>query len=167
MNHFKKLSTDAYDKLDETLAELVDYTTDDNEFNDPNHPIMKVMRLIRKELFKHDIKHGYPHTKYYCKASERYIEDPRDSYIPCPVCGSPPDYCQDHNHYYCEVCSEPLECQVEDVNGNYIWACEHCEHCQYCGSPNIFTSHLHEKQYHRCEDCGKFEPDFYKQETLE
>ena len=43
-----------------------------------------------------------------------------DSILLCPICNDPPDYCQDHKHWLCSRCSEPL-----DINDDGFWECPH------------------------------------------
>ena len=63
-----------------------------------------------------EIKYHLPYADY---------EDSNEEFIACPVCGNPGDYCQDHHHWDCEVCDNPLI-----INDNITppqWECEYCE----------------------------------------
>lgn len=41
----------------------------------------------------------------------------------CPICESPPDYCQDHHHYLCEECEAPLDLDSQQE----YWECSECD----------------------------------------
>lgn len=160
------LNKETYDILDETLEDLCD-KTESIELGD-DHPLMKTMTDIANAMF-HAVYKGHiiipkEDLPYYHKPHARYLDDPRETYIPCPVCGSPPDSCLDHKHYNCDTCGEPLDLQVENAKGESMWACENCMHCAWCGSPNIFNTDNPEEPDYKCQDCGKFEPGHYANE---
>lgn len=61
-------------------------------------------------------------------------EDCNETYLSCPICESPPDYCLDHNHYKCNDCGDHLEIgSVLDVYGdnNDYWYCQRCSNVDY------------------------------------
>lgn len=52
-------------------------------------------------------------------------EDTNEFNYACPICGDPPDYCQDHNHWLCGRCGSPFEIE-ENEKGQEIWECPQC-----------------------------------------
>ena len=65
--------------------------------------------------------------------------DAEESILLCPVCESPPDYCQDHHHYTCPDCGEPLE--LDRMLENWeCWTCpaEEKETLHYPSKPTRY-----------------------------
>ena len=116
-----KIST--YLELEDVSNEIQEAMEMEDESSDILEPILESLNEI---LFNNrEVK--YKETYY----SPVYMAFMGREVIPCPVCGNPPDSCQDHNHYYCEKCSSPLEFNTP----NSIWMCEECDSCEHCGAP--------------------------------
>ena len=49
--------------------------------------------------------------------------DPDETYLACPICGDPADYCQDHHHWCCPECYEPLEIEHDNDIDDHFWTC--------------------------------------------
>ena len=60
-------------------------------------------------------------TQWIHSKDEENELDP-ETVLLCPVCESAPDYCQDHNHYLCQECKEPLELSGDQE----FWECWTC-----------------------------------------
>lgn len=144
-----EITLDDYQMMQHLSEALIDHT----EGYPNEHPLVKVLIAMQEPLhaFEKDLK---PKT-YHCEPYIRALDDPREQLTVCPGCGCTSDFCQDHKHWYCDVCEAPLEI-THNTNDEPIWACEYCDTCQFCGSPNIEYLDAAKIEY-RCEDCPKGE----------
>ena len=66
----------------------------------------------------------------YSRPYFEYEADPKTGEvevgIACPECGDPADYCQDHSHWLCYQCHQPLSISFDD-NDDAFWECETCD----------------------------------------
>ena len=145
------MDIETYEKLEEIVYHI------DEKLEYENNDALEVIRTKLSEVLFEHRKVKFKQT-FYAPTHLAYMNP---GTLPCPVCASTPDFCQNHKHYLCKICGEDLEFQTK----NDVWMCEYCDSCEHCGAPpdKNFCVHCQENtkdgDKQSCVNGNSIQPD--------